>query len=410
MEKQNSLPSIQAPPVLGIVLAAAMGMLALVLLPAACSADRSLNPTSPYITNGTVVGNPGTATGAAYSVTNIYMATNNRYVWAASYSLPSGSPPQVTTLLSIVVTGVSPNKHIYVNDAVNNGGIFHFNFNDTTWAITPNGAPHYAFNIGNFHMMSLDPATGNIWVMDSQNWRILVLNNVGGAGAATPFQTNQFFNASSAAAGCMSSGTTPWGTAQSLPSGMILVTDRGNGRLMRFTNVTVPPNRITNISTNFYFDQVVNFGLVNLNSPTSIRHDFMRGAEQTFLVVEQGSGRIVNFDSNFNVLRILGNASTTPGVLANPVDISTNTLGQYLVVDRGNHRVVRLSGDGYFMEAIGGVNSSAANGMFYNPYGIWVDQDNMMYVVDTGNTRFQIFTNAVTAQLVTNVVKIWSNY
>jgi len=376
----------------------------LLCLLGACTADRALSPTAPYMTNGTVVPNPGSATGQVVERTNVVTATNYRYVYVASYATVSGPLPKFSGPVGILVAGASPNKRIYVSDA-NNQVIFHFLY-DGAFTI---GAPTWTAVASAVQLMTLD-AAGNLWVPDSTLNRIVVYGNIG-LGLPTPLYTNLLTSGS--APGYL--GATP-GTALSLPSGMILVCDRGNNRLMSFTNVSSPPNKSTNISTNFFFNMALNFGLLNLNAPTTLRPNFINNGAQNYLAVDQGNNRLLEIDSNFNLVRIMGNPTTTAAASGGAntfnamIDVATNTLRHYLVVDRNNHRVIRLNSDGYVMEIIGGYNSSPANGMFFNPYGIWVDGDDLMYVVDQGNNRFQVFTNTVTNQIVTNIIRTWSNY
>lgn len=191
----------------------------------------------------------------------------------------------------------------------------------------------------------------------------------------------------------------------------LLVADRGGNRIESFTNIPSTGNFVTN----YCFKVSQTFAFINLAGPTVIREDFFTPG--AYLVVDSGNNtanntqnRILSVDVNFNLLRVMGNPTTTPGVLFNPVDIATNKQRQYLVVDRGNHRVVRLNADGYLLEVIGGPLSSSDNGKFYNPYGIATDRDDLMYVVDQGNNRFQVFTNTRGTNLVTNVTRVWSNF
>jgi hypothetical protein len=112
------------------------------------------------------------------------------------------------------------------------------------------------------------------------------------------------------------------------------------------------------------------------------------------------------------MIKIIGNPTTTPSTFVNITDVAINSRKEYLVVDRGNHRVVRLDQNGYFLDKIGGATLGVpgnANGEFNTPTFIAMDARDYIYVLDNANARFQIFSNATGTTVTTNITRIWTN-
>jgi DNA-binding beta-propeller fold protein YncE len=62
------------------------------------------------------------------------------------------------------------------------------------------------------------------------------------------------------------------------------------------------------------------------------------------------------------------------------------------VIDIGNNRVERFTGNGVFVGQCGSLGN--VDGQFYNPTGMTVQfPQGHVYVADTGNSRIQEFTN-----------------
>lgn len=383
-----------------LLLPLALGMAGALMV--RCTPDLVVNPAAPVTTGGTSVTNPSPATGTTVTRTNMIWVTNDKYQYLAGYGTASGPPPNFANPVSVQVVGSGSSKHIYVSDSLN-GAIHYLTYNGSTsinwvgWANTTNQG----------HMMNLD-SSSKLWVsvVNGNFVTLQVLTNIG-AGLPMLSFTNSMSNGSGSG---QASQSTPLGCAFFSGTGLFFV-DRGNNRVEFFSNTP---------STNaalmgFFSKQSQMFAFNNLSTPTAIRADFFTPG--AFLIVDSAGGtanntqnRILSVDANFNLLRIMGNPTTTPGILLNPVDVATNSQRHYLVVDRGNHRVVRLNSDGYLLEVIGGNFSSSDNGKFFNPYGIATDRDDLMYVVDQGNNRFQIFTNTRATNLVTNITRVWSNF
>ena len=70
-----------------------------------------------------------------------------------------------------------------------------------------------------------------------------------------------------------------------------------------------------------------------------------------------------------------------------PVGLTTNSRDEIYVADRQNHRVQKLSSEGKFLMAYGGVGSRP--GSLMHPEGVAIAGDRL-FVVDTGNHRIQV--------------------
>ena len=79
----------------------------------------------------------------------------------------------------------------------------------------------------------------------------------------------------------------------------------------------------------------------------------------------------------------------------NPSAIACDYAGDVIVADTGNHRVMKLDGDGRTLWTVGGMDSNGlplagtAQGEFRSPQGVCTDSDNNIYVADTQNSRVQ---------------------
>ena len=72
-----------------------------------------------------------------------------------------------------------------------------------------------------------------------------------------------------------------------------------------------------------------------------------------------------------------------------PRGIAVDSLGQVLVADTGNKRVIVYSADGNFISQFGG--EGTAIGQFDEPVGLAFDALGNLYVADTWNQRIQVF-------------------
>ncbi|HXV27290.1 MAG TPA: hypothetical protein VD862_04700 [Candidatus Paceibacterota bacterium] len=95
----------------------------------------------------------------------------------------------------------------------------------------------------------------------------------------------------------------------------------------------------------------------------------------------------------------LGSLGTSAGQFINPYDAVVDAAGDIYVVDV-RHRMQKFNDDGSLaLDFAGGTSNTlgipgsagSAVGQFSNPYGVWVDAQGGIYVVDRGNHRIQKF-------------------
>lgn len=86
----------------------------------------------------------------------------------------------------------------------------------------------------------------------------------------------------------------------------------------------------------------------------------------------------------------IGKRGTEPGQFNLPRDITIGKDGMLYVVDGGNFRVQLFKPDGSFVKVFGGVGRQG--GMFSRPKEAAVDGEGNVYVVDSAFGNFQIFT------------------
>ena len=74
-----------------------------------------------------------------------------------------------------------------------------------------------------------------------------------------------------------------------------------------------------------------------------------------------------------------------------PEGIAADKLGNILVADTNNHRVLKFDASGVFLFSFGAFGPG--NGQFSSPHGIAVDRKGNIWVADTNNNRVQKFTS-----------------
>lgn len=112
-------------------------------------------------------------------------------------------------------------------------------------------------------------------------------------------------------------------------------------------------------------------------------------------VADTGNNRIQVFDSTGAFISTWGQFGKDAGNLDSPAAVAVGSRGEYVyVADTGNNRVVKYDSAGNFVAAWGGPVYGTANGQFSSPNSIAVNfenNDDYVYVADTGNNRVQKF-------------------
>jgi streptogramin lyase len=86
-----------------------------------------------------------------------------------------------------------------------------------------------------------------------------------------------------------------------------------------------------------------------------------------------GDSRIVEFDKDGKFVKTFGHLGSADGELLEPHAITVDSRGRLFVADRKNNRVEIFDQDGKFI---------AAWKQFGRPSGVWVDKNDVLYVVD----------------------------
>jgi len=119
-------------------------------------------------------------------------------------------------------------------------------------------------------------------------------------------------------------------------------------------------------------------------------------AEDHVYVVDVGNNRVQKFTTDGTFVTEWGVEGTGPGEFDWPVGVAVDVEGVVYVVDSSNDRVQRFTADGVYLDEWGSHGSGPGEFNFgaYGPYlcGILVDAAGLVYVVDHGNNRVQVFT------------------
>jgi streptogramin lyase len=89
-----------------------------------------------------------------------------------------------------------------------------------------------------------------------------------------------------------------------------------------------------------------------------------------------------------------GETGTEAGKLSKPWGVAVNSEGKLWVVDSANNRVEQFSSAGAYLGKFG--EAGSANGQFNAPEGIALDSAGHIWVADTGNNRLQEFSSTGT--------------
>src|ERR1041385_6639498 len=89
------------------------------------------------------------------------------------------------------------------------------------------------------------------------------------------------------------------------------------------------------------------------------------------------NARILKFDPNGRLLKIIGSRGSGPGELDQPHTLAFDSRGRLFVGDRANNRIQIFDQDG---------NHLAEWKQFSRPSGIYIDRNDVIYVTDSEST------------------------
>ncbi len=182
----------------------------------------------------------------------------------------------------------------------------------------------------------------------------------------------------------------------------------------------------------FEFDQ--NYKFVKEWAPDSYALSFAHAVRvdkyDNVWMVDEGSGMIVKFNPQGQVLMVLGRKPEAidflerylergekitdrypvgvPYVFNRPTDVTFDSHDNIYISDGyGNSRVAKMTKDGKWVKALG-THGSGPN-QFSTPHGITSDAKDHIYVADRGNFRIQEFDSDLNpVKIISNVGAPWS--
>ena len=118
--------------------------------------------------------------------------------------------------------------------------------------------------------------------------------------------------------------------------------------------------------------------------------DVAIGVHGEVVVVDETNKCVIVFDCNMALLSVIGQGSDD-NRLNYPNSVAVSKDGIIAVSDWGSSdQVKKYSLQGKLLSVFGN-NRGNNNGQFYHPRGLVFSSNKMLYVVDTGNTRVQVF-------------------
>ena len=105
------------------------------------------------------------------------------------------------------------------------------------------------------------------------------------------------------------------------------------------------------------------------------------------VIVDRGNSKVIILDDQLNLLNVIGQGSGDSR-LVSPVGVAV-TDNVIAVSDSGSHQVKKYSLQGNLLSVIGCCGSK--NGQLFRLRGLTFSNNKLLYVVDRGNHRVQVF-------------------
>ncbi len=136
-----------------------------------------------------------------------------------------------------------------------------------------------------------------------------------------------------------------------------------------------------------------------LRSPTSVTVDPEGFKQTTTTEYDKTTGQITEVrgagaETTLSYATKFGEAGTEAGKLKNPWGVAVNSEGKLWVVDSANNRVEQFSSAGSYLTKFGETGSGP--GQLKEPQGIALDAAGHIWVADTGNNRIEEFSSTGT--------------
>ncbi len=205
-------------------------------------------------------------------------------------------------------------------------------------------------------------ATGDTYIVDTDNSRVLKLNSEGSL-------VTQW--------GSEGSGNGQFSYPQGIAIdsvGNVYVAD-GNNRIQKFD------------ADGTFISQWGSYGSGNgeFMGPRGIAKD----SDDNIYVVDNDNHRIQKFDADGTFISQWGSYGSGNGQLSSPSGITIDSVGNVYVADTSNHRIQKFDSNGTYITKWG--TSGSGNGQFSFPIGITIDSSGYVYIADPSNNRIQKF-------------------
>ncbi len=284
------------------------------------------------------------------------------YDYAAQWGSYGTAAGQFDSPRSIAIDTAN---RIYVTESNNNrvqvfnsSGVF-----QRQWGSYGTGNGQFRFPAG----IAVD-GSNNVYVADQDNHRVQKFTSIGGFLAAyggVGFGNGNLNN--------------PTGVALD-SSNNIIIGDLGNYNIQVFDSGG-------NFVRKWGADLSANDALTYVNRP------LVNNAGDALFVADIMHHTIKRFSLNGTYQSQFGTPGSGNGQLNFPINIATDSAGNFYVADSGNYRVQKFDSSGTYVSQFG--SKGSGNGQFKDYIrGIVVDAAGSVFVADTGNHRIQKFTTA----------------
>lgn len=258
---------------------------------------------------------------------------------------------------------LSPTGDIYVMDAGNSRVV---KFNSTgqpllAWGSRGSNDGQFLEISENTGYLAVD-AQGNVYVADTNNQRI------------QKFDANGNFLAKWAAPA--------WVTDDKTYPVYITASADGFIYALVYSDNTTPVVQKYDLDGKFLM-QWGDEGDLKFNSPLAITSD-----AQGQVYVSELTGIIYTFDGSG---KLIAQFSLSPvnKVVTTPTGLARDSSGNFYITDGPNNRAIKVDATGKLLAAWGSQGTAA--GQLFRPYGITVGADGKIYIVEHVNNRVQIF-------------------
>ena len=102
----------------------------------------------------------------------------------------------------------------------------------------------------------------------------------------------------------------------------------------------------------------------------------------------QGSYRVVILNKEGELIKSFGSYGSEDGQFDDPYGVDVDEEGRIIVLDTANYRIQVFENDGSFLRSFGSFGSS--DGQFHGPNNVVVDGDGNIVICDTWNDRIQV--------------------